>query len=95
MTVREYVYDLCENTDLDDKDDVIYTLRTLALKVVLLNDIFLEYEDKLKELLNYKDFVALTNKSAKYLFKSEVDALEEGEFKEFILNNFDDIINGK
>lgn len=95
MTFRNYIYNLCKNTDLDNKEDVIKTMKFLALRVIQLNDVATTYENKLQEVLSYKEFNELTTTQAKVLFKSEIDSLDDGEFKDFIIDNFDIIINDK
>lgn len=84
-TFREYVYNLCENTDFNNKQDAISTVRTLALKAVILNDVLKTYEDILKDLLTYNDFVDLTLHNAENIFHEEINALEDEDFKAAIL----------
>ena len=92
-TFREYIYELCKNTDLKNEEDVLCTIKTLALKVMSLNEVALAYEDKLKDMLSYNEFVTFTNEQAKKIFKYEIDAIDDVEFKEFIETHFDEIIN--
>ena len=92
MTFREHIYNICNATDFDDKDSVITTIQYLASKLVNYNDLLLTYEQKLKTLMTAADFEDYASEQAKIFFKREVLNMEDGEVKDFILDNFDEII---
>ena len=50
-----------------------------------------EYENKLKELMSEKEFAKFAKEVAKKSFKADVDSMEDGEFKNFVLDNFNKI----
>ena len=90
-TYREYIYRICSDVDLSNKDDVISAMQKLANEAVRNNDVNEKFEDKLKELMTYKDFTAFSMAIAKDLFRQDVDAMEDGAFKTFVMDHFKDI----
>ena len=92
MTYREYIYKCCTDTNMSDETEVINLVQLLAYECTLYHDLLNKYEDKLKEIMTFKDFDKFASDIAKELFKAEIGGLDESELKEFILENFDDII---
>lgn len=60
----------------------------------MMRKICLSHEKKLIELMGRKRFVRYSTKLAKNLFAAEVFDMPDGEFKDFIINNFDFITGG-
>lgn len=89
---REMVYHLCSEADLDDKKDVLALVKFLANEAVQNHEASKRCEDKLKELMSYKDFVEFSMAIAKEMFKQDVEAMPEGDFKDFITENMGDIL---
>ena len=52
-------------------------------------------EEKLKELMGDKAFVMFTNQIAKEAFRIEIENMAEGDFKDFVLTNFDEIVGAQ
>lgn len=94
MTYREYIYNRCIETDISNEDDVLELLQLLAYESTLYHDLLMIYENKLKEIMSFKDFDKFAADTAKELFKADIGGLEESEFKDFILENFEDIVAG-
>lgn len=94
MTYREYIYNRCIETDISNEDDVLELLQLLAYESTLYHDLLMIYENKLKEIMSFKDFDKFATDTAKELFKADIGGLEESEFKDFILENFEDIVEG-
>ena len=94
MTYKEHIYEVCKNTDLDDKDDVIETISWLATELIRANKINLDYDEKLKEVMTAKDYLAFVEEKAKELFKEEIEEMAESEFKTFCIDYFDEITGG-
>ncbi len=57
---------------------------------LLLNIIRL-YEDKLKELMTEKQFDEFTGEVSRKAFKAEIDLMPDCEFKQVILDHFDEL----
>ena len=55
------------------------------------NNVMLKMEHKLRELMSEEDFNAFIKETAKEAFRSEVNDLNDGDFKEFVLENFSEI----
>lgn len=51
-------------------------------------------EEKLKELMGEKEYALWSAETAKKVFREEVQRMEDGDFKDFILTNFDEIVGG-
>lgn len=51
-------------------------------------------EEKLKELMGEKEYALWSAETAKKAFREEVQGMEDGDFKDFILTNFDEIVGG-
>lgn len=90
-TYNEYLYDMCNNTDLMNQDDVVDTMLTISKESIQLNKICKIYEKKLKEVLSAADFEKFIISVAKQLFADTVADMPDGEFKDFTMKHFDDI----
>ena len=53
------------------------------------------YEEKLKEFMAPGAFAEFARKIAKDAFRTEVEAMEDSDYKDFILENFDKITSDK
>lgn len=91
LSYRQYLYDLCTGTDFRNKDEAIRTAQLLVEEAMMYHDISLTYEAKVKELMTAKDYEEWAAKRAKELFKKQVEAMEESDFKQMILDNFEEI----
>lgn len=89
---REMVYRLCSEADLDDKKEVLALVKFLANEAVHANEVNKRFEDKLKELMSYKDFTEMSMEIAKEMFKQDVEAMPEGDFKNFVIDNLEGIL---
>ena len=54
--------------------------------------ILMEYEKKLKELMTEKEYKEFVMKVAKEGFKKEIEGMADSEFKDFCMENFEEII---
>lgn len=54
--------------------------------------ILMEYEKKLKELMTEKEYKEFVMKVAKEGFKKEIEGMVDSEFKDFCMENFEEII---
>ena len=90
-TFRECVYNICTNTDLDDKEMVTETIAFLARNLVETYEMAMRYEAKLKELMTAKDFGEWTTQIAKEAFKADIDRMPDGAFKDFCNDHFEEI----
>lgn len=89
MTYKEHIYEVCNNTDLEDKDDVIETMQYLAKELMDFQDLCLVYDRKLQEVMTAKDYLEWSTEKAKEKFKRDIENMEDGEFKTFCEENFD------
>lgn len=48
-------------------------------------------EEKLIELMGHEAYAEFSTKIAKEGFRAEIEGMAEGEFKDFCIENFDDI----
>lgn len=95
MTYKEHIYEVCENTDLDNKEDVVETMRYLASELLRSNTLAIDLDNKLKETMTAKDYLEWSDKEAKKLFKEDIDRMDDSDFKSFCIDNFDEITGGK
>jgi hypothetical protein len=91
LSYRQYLYELCTGTDFSNRDEAIRTAQLLVEEAIMYNDISLTYEAKVKELMTPKDYEEWAAKRAAELFKKQVEAMEESDFKQMILDNFEEI----
>ena len=94
MTYKEYIYNICNATDLDNKNDVIETMQHLAKGLIDYHDTALAYQEKLKETMTTKDYREFVTARAKERIKRDIENIEDEEFKTFCIENFDDITGG-
>lgn len=94
MTYKEHIFTVCENTDLDDKYDVVETMQYLAKELMDYQDLCLRQEEKLKELMTAKDFEEWGTAEAKRMFKNHINQMEDSEYKTFCIEHFDEITGG-
>ena len=94
-TYREYLYGICRDANLKDEEEVIMLIRFLAKECLQYHDLAMAQEKKLKEVMSYTDFTEWATKNAKEIFKNEVYGMEDGEFKDFCLENLDMIIGAE
>lgn len=90
-TYREYLYRLCTGTDFSDKDEAIRTAQLLVEEAMMHHDLTMTYEEKVKELMTAKDYEEWSAKRAREMFRKQVEAMEESDFKQMILDNFEEI----
>lgn len=88
---REYVYALCEGTDFNDPEDATRTVQLLAKELIRHSDACLEYEKKLEEIMTAKEWREFISATSRKLFKQEIDGMADSEFKDFIIERFDEI----
>lgn len=91
-TYREYLYEMCNSTDLSNEEDATLLVQTLVGDCLRYHDVAVEQEKKLQEIMSFKDFTEWSSNVAKRMFKEEVNGMADGEFKDFVLENFDEII---
>lgn len=91
-TYREYIHDICTDTDLNDKESVTETLQMLAKEAVDNHDLLMTQEAKLQEVMSYKDYTEWTSKVAREMFCKDINGMPDGEFKDFVLKHFDEIV---
>ena len=92
MTYREYIYDMCKSADLTDEEQVTVVIQRLAKDCIMYHDMVMDYEQKIKELMTASDYEKWITDRAKEMFKKEVYAMEDGEFKGFCLENMSVIL---
>ena len=95
MNYREYIYESCEETDFDNKDDVIALVQFLANELMDHFNITIMQEKKLKSVLTAEEWDTFATECGKELFKDGVERLPESDFKEFVKDNMDLILEGE
>lgn len=58
-------------------------------------ELMMEYEKKLMEIMGEEEYLKWSTEVAQKMFKAEVEAMEDGDFKQFCLDNMPLIFNGK
>ena len=53
------------------------------------------YEEKLKELMTQVEFKTFSVEVAKKVFRAEIEGMKDGDFKDFCIENFDNITGDK
>ena len=53
------------------------------------------YEEKLKELMTQVEFKTFSVEVAKKVFRAEIEGMKDGDFKDFCIDNFDNITGDK
>lgn len=90
---RKHLYNVCSETNLGDREDVTRTIQYLAAEANKYHDLSMRFEDKLKELMSYKDFAELSKEIAKEMFLQDVTAMPDSDFKDFVIQNMGDILD--
>lgn len=80
---REFLYDLCNSADLDDREDVIDVMNVLAKEALKYYNAMKRCDDKLQELMSYKDYNEWSIKGAKEMFAESIDSAPD-EVKDFL-----------
>lgn len=57
-------------------------------------EVFKRLETKLLELMGETEFIAFIKKACDEAFRVEIESMDDCDFKQFCLENFDKIING-
>lgn len=91
MTYKEHIYNVCKNTDLENKDDCLETIRYLAKELMSYQELALVQEAKMKEIMTAKDFEEWSTQEAKKMFKREIEMMEDSDYKQFCIDNFEAI----
>lgn len=92
QTFREYLHDILQNVDMDDKEEVTEAMQFLVRELIQYHDIAMAQDGKLQEIMNAKDYMSFCEETGKDIFKQQVDLMEDGEFKQFCIDHFDDIV---
>lgn len=90
-TYREYIYDICSSVDPNSQESVTLALQVLAKEAVRYQELCMKFDEKLKELMPYKDFVEMSAKIGKEMFRQDIEEMPDGDFKDFVLENMDRI----
>ena len=53
------------------------------------------YEEKLKELMTQVEVKTFSVEVAKKVFRAEIEGMKDGDFKDFCIDNFDNITGDK
>lgn len=91
LTYREYLYELCTGTDFSNKEQAIRLAQILVEEAIMRHESAMAYEAKVKELMTAKDYEEWSAKRAREMFRKQVEAMEESDFKQMILDNFEEI----
>jgi len=86
-TFREYIFEICDKTDLKDEEAVVGAMQTLAKEAITNHDIAMDYEAKLKEVMSAKDYDEFMTKCGKQMYRNWVNSLPDSPFKTFALEN--------
>ena len=92
ISFREHLFNTLNEVNLDDKEETVLTMQWLAKELIQYHFISLEYEKKLMELMTAKDFEEFSEVIGKELFKQELDMMQNEEFKQFCMDNFEKIV---
>lgn len=91
MKYDEYLYNVCKDTNLKDEEDVTATMQFLAQELKNYHDFAMKQDEKLKEIMTAKDYAEWKTEVGKELFRRQVEDMEDGDFKNFCLENWDKI----
>ena len=91
MTYREYIYKICTEADLDDKDEIIELLQFLASEATRSNDVSNRFDKKLQELMTAKDYATFVKDEARKLWEEGIERMPEGEFKDFCMARAEEV----
>lgn len=89
MTYKEYIYKLCTSADMDDKEDITNVMQILASECLKEHRLCMKSDDKLKEVLTAKAYEQWAEKTAKEIFKEEIEEMEDCDFKSFVLEHME------
>ena len=91
LNYQEYIYNICSETNLDDRDDVIDTIMSLGKECIRYHKMIMWYDDKLKEVMTAKDYDKWATEMGKKLFKEDIEMMDDGDFKEFCKEHYEEI----
>lgn len=92
---KEYIYDLCNSVDWDDKDDIISVMVTLGKEAIRHNALAMRFDEELQKRMLAKDYLEMTTELAKEDFKYNVESMPEGEIRDFMMEHLTEIFNGE
>ena len=80
---RKFLYDLCNSADLDDREDVIDVMNVLAKEALKYHNALMQCDDKLQELMSYKEYNKWSIERAKEMFTESINSAPD-EVKGFL-----------
>lgn len=90
-TFKEWLYNLCNQTDMSNEEDATMLVQTLARELKLYHAVAMRHEEKLKETLTAKEYEEYSAETSKELFREDLDGMADGDFKDFCIKHFDEI----
>lgn len=90
-TYKEYIYDLCTEADMNNPEEATRLAQMLATECMDEHNVAMRQEAKLKEVLSAKDYEEWSRATARELFKEHIENMEQSDFKDFVLENFEEI----
>lgn len=90
-TYAEEIYNNCKNTNFDDKEEAIRLAQWLAGELSRFHRLSLMQDEKLQELMPAKDYNKWAIASGNQLFFDDINAMPNSDFKQIILDYYDDI----
>lgn len=89
MTYKELIYELCSSTNFKNEEEAIRLAQYLANEAVMYLTALKRMEDKMKEVMTAKEYEEWAKEDAKIMFRQNVEAMQESDFKKFCTENFD------
>ncbi len=95
MDYKEYLYKICTDIDYDNREDIDASLKILAREAMRYHTSAMRLEEKLKDLMTFREFTQFTKDLATDLFRQDIASFDDGGLKDFAINAFEEITGQK
>lgn len=95
MNYSEYIFGICDRTELDKKEEVVLAMQMLSQECIENHNLVMMLDEKLKEIMTAKDYDEFSEECGKALFQQWVEMCPNEDFKSFAKENMSLILGEK
>ncbi len=90
-TYREHIFEICSNVNKEDPEELLELCMYLAGEATNNFDFLVSTDKKLQEVISAAEYKQFSTEIAKKLFHESISRMEDGEFKQFVLEHEQEI----
>ena len=92
MKYNEYIFTKCKNANMANEAEATALATFLAGECLTYHKLAMLQDDALKDKLSAKEYHTLSTEMAKALFLDDISRIQDGDFKAFCEENFEEIL---